>query len=76
MADADTLNLLKRLHFLRNRAPEEFKSVQEALNQWAGCKLSLITAMPPEQLVQFQGQMQAIESILTLLQDSAVKPPE
>jgi hypothetical protein len=67
-------NLRKRLHFLRNRAPDEFKEAQLALNAWAGDKLAKITGLSPEQLPQFQGQMQGIESILTFMKDSEAKP--
>jgi hypothetical protein len=67
-------NLRKRLHFLRNRAPDEFKEVQLAMNAWAGTKLAMVTGLSPDQLPQFQGQMQGIESILTLMKDSETKP--
>ena len=67
-------NLRKRLHFLRNRAPDEFKEVQLALNAWAGSKLAIVTSLSPDQLPQFQGQMQGIEQILTFMKDSEAKP--
>lgn len=67
-------NLLKRLHILRNRASQEFKDVQDALNTWAGEKLAKVTGLAPEQLPVFQGQMQAIEQVLRLLKDSEHKP--
>jgi hypothetical protein len=69
-----TANLRKRLHFLRNRAPDEFKAAFEAMNAWAGVKLAIVTSLSPDQLPQFQGQMQGIESILTLMKDSEAKP--
>ena len=69
-----TTNLRKRLHFLRNRAPDEFKGVFDAMNAWAGTKLAMVTGVSPDQLQQFQGQMQGIESILTLMKDSEAKP--
>lgn len=67
-------NLRKQLHFLRNRAPHEFKNVFDAMNFWAGSKLAMVTSLSPDQLPQFQGQMQGIESILTLMKDSEAKP--
>jgi len=66
--------LLKKLHYLRNRAPHEFAEAQDALNAWAGAKLSLVTSISPEQLTQFQGQMQGIETVLGFMKDSATKP--
>ncbi len=73
MADP-TANLRKRLHILRNRAPQEFRDLQDALNAWAGDKLAKVTGLALEQLPIFQGQMQAIEQILTLLKDSELRP--
>lgn len=74
MATTPDSNLRKRLHFLRNRAPDEFKNAFDALNAWAGTKLAMVTSLTPEQLPQFQGQMQGIESILTFMKDSETKP--
>ena len=74
MADAATHNLLRRLHYLRNRAPREFSEMVLSLNEWAGSKLTIVTTISPDQLVQFQGQMQAIEEFLTILKDSETKP--
>ena len=74
MSDAATHNLLKRLHYLRNRAPREFNEMALSLNEWAGSKLTIVTTISPDQLVQFQGQMQAIEEFLTILKDSETKP--
>ena len=67
-------NLRKQLYALRNRAPDEFKRTHEALNAWAGSKLAMVTTLTPEQLPQFQGQMQGIESILTFLKDAVINP--
>jgi len=66
--------LRKQFHYLRNRAPHEFKNVYDALNAWAGSKLAMVTTISPDQLQQFQGQMQGIESVLTLMKDSEAKP--
>ena len=44
------------------------------MNAWAGTKLAMVTGLSPDQLPQFQGQMQGIESILTLMKDSEAKP--
>jgi hypothetical protein len=74
VADPFERNLVKKLHFLRNRASHEFIEAQEALNAWAGAKLSCVTSIAPDQLPQFQGQMQGIETILGFLQESANKP--
>lgn len=74
MADDPKSYLIKRLHILRNRAPTEFVEMQNAMNAWAGAKLALVTSIPPDGLQQFQGQMQAIELMLTFLKDSKDKP--
>lgn len=74
MADATTTDLRKRTHYLRNAAPREFKAFEEALNAWAGQKLAMITGLSPAQLPQFQGQMQALEQVLTFLKDSVATP--
>jgi hypothetical protein len=67
-------NLRKQFHFLRNRAPDEFKRVFDAMNAWAGVKLAMVTTLSPDQLPQFQGQMQGIEALLTIMKDSEAKP--
>ena len=74
MADPASSNLLRRLHYLRNAAPREFGAFQAALNDWAGQKLALVTAVAPDNLPQFQGQMQGLEQVLTFLKESAAKP--
>jgi hypothetical protein len=74
MADPSAVNLRKKLHILRNRAPQEYRDVQDALNAWAGGKLALVTGLAANQLEGFQGQMQAIEQVLTFLKDAETKP--